>query len=323
MQERRICVTSTNGEEDWNNVTVNRQHNTIEGRYKAKHQITIELRSPYVETITIESTEPFTNVEDFAREMLIAADFRHRARRKQFIADNKSTLRDTIIPLWLAREAFTARHKAKLEGLRKESKRMLCKGTRDLNTHNNFVRSLKNANEDEDYTDLLAYYKQRINSELQRLNAPEGFYISSRDMNEFIDRNWWEQFLEINKYEGKQRYDILSDVRHDMELFNRLYGLKPESITAEYLLDNYDSITTAGFDDVVLAATLKKDEKICAVMAIDNEQGRRALRRLVGEGQLAELLPKRILNAIIRHEDIEIHDMKYTPNTQQDILIME
>lgn len=316
-------VSRKPGKDGWHDLTVERHRKAINGRYKTKHQITIELGEPYTETITIESTEPFADVDDFAREILIAAKYRHQARRKQFIDDNREILRTTIVPLWLEREAFCAEERANVENLRKESKRKLAAGLRDLKSHNALVIALKGATKDDEYNATLSHYNRRIDRELEKIGASEGFNLSRYELNELFDRKWWETSLQINEYRDKNRLDVVSKVKLEMGYFNSLYGLEPHNPTTEDILGNYDAIVTAGFGDIILAAALKKGDGIGAVMAIDDEQGRRALRHLVGEKRLATMLPKRVFNAITRHETPELKDISYHADTQKDTLIIE
>ena len=316
-------VSRKPGEDGWHNLTVERHRKAINGRYKTKHQITIELGEPYTETITIESTEPFADVDDFAREILIAAKYRHQARRKQFIYNNREILRTTIVPLWLEREAFCARERANAENLRKESKRKLAAGLRDLKGHNALVRALKETTTNDEYIATLNHYNQRIDRELEKIGASEGFNLSRYELNELFDRKWWENSLQINEYHDKNRLDVVTKVKREMEYFNGLYGLEPHNLNTEDILGNYDTIVTAGFCDIILAAALKKGNEISAVMAIDDEQGRRALRHLVGEKQLAKMFRKRIFNAITRHEIAELQEIIYHNDTYKEMITIE
>ena len=323
MMETTHVSSHKQGADGWSNLTVNKHRNAIERRYRMKQQITIEMTAPYTETITIESNEPFYDIELFAREMLIAAEFRHRARRKKLIYENRETLRNTIVPLWLEREAFTARYKARIENMRKESKRKLSAGVRDLKVHNDFVRSLKDAMDDEDYTDTLRDYTKRVCRELQKIGVPEGFFITKNDMSDIFDRKWWEGFLQIREHRDKDRRNVVTEVRVGMEQFNRMYNIEPYSLDANEMLESYDTIVTAGFGDVILAAALKRGDEICAVMAIDNVQGRRALRHLVGEKQLAKMLNKRIFNTLMRHESLELSDIICHDDICKEMIIIE
>ena len=227
------------------------------------------------------------------------------------------------MPLWLEREAFCAEERANVENLRKESKRKLAAGLRDIKSHNALVIALKGATKDDEYNATLNYYNRRIDRELEKIGASEGFNLSRYDLNELFDRKWWENSLQINEYHDKNRLDVLSKVKREMEYFNSLYSLETHNPTTEDILGNYDAIVTAGFGDIILAAALKKGDGIGAVMAIDDEQGRRALRHLVGEKRLATMLPKRVFNAITRHETPELKGISYHADTQKDTLIIE
>lgn len=89
------------------------------------------------------------------------------------------------------------------------------------------------------------------------------------------------------------------------------------------MLAEYDTISVAGFGDIVLAAALKKGDEICAVMAIDNVQGRRALRHLVGAERLGELLPKRAYNAVMREERFDLDEVRYNEKESLELMIIE
>ena len=316
-------VSRKPGKDGWHNLTVERHRKAINGRYKTKHQITIELGEPYTETITIESTEPFADVDDFAREILIAAKYRHQARRKQFIDDNREILRTTIVPLWLEREAFMAQHRAELENLRKESKRKLGNGEIELNEHNNLVRRLNSAPHCKEYSQRLEEYDKQLQKALRELGATDGLCITRTDIYDLFGRKWLEQFLQMDEYFDSKRDDIIEQLEHNIECFNRMYNLEPYTIKREEMLAQYDSILTARFSDIPLAAALKNRGKICTVMAIDDEYGRRALRHLVGEKALAELLPKRVFNAIVRSDELALHDITYHDDIETNTIIIE
>ena len=87
--------------------------------------------------------------------------------------------------------------------------------------------------------------------------------------------------------------------------------------------NDYDTITVAGFGDIILAAALKKAGEVVAVMAIDDVQGRRALRHLVGVDKLAEVLPKRAYNAVTRDENLFLDDAVATDSIENEMIIIE
>ena len=77
------------------------------------------------------------------------------------------------------------------------------------------------------------------------------------------------------------------------------------------------------FGDIILAAALKKAGKVVAVMTIDDVQGRRALRHLVGAEKLAELLPKRAYNAVMRDERLYLEDAVATESIEHKMIVIE
>lgn len=323
MEYNRTHLREIKNNEGWNNLSLDNHKSTIEGRYKIEHKITIELREPCAETITIVSAEPFDDIADFTHEMLVVAERRHRARRKQMLANNRETLRSDIIPLWLEHEAFMAQHRAELENLRKESKRRLRNGEIELNEHNNLARGLNSVPHCKEYSQRLEEYDKQLQKALRELGATDGLCITRTDIYDLFGRKWWEQFLQIDEYFNSKRDDIIEQLEHNIECFNRMYNLEPYTIKREEMLAQYDSILTARFGDIPLAAALKNRGKICAVMAIDDEYGRRALRHLVGEKALAELLPKRVFNAIVRSDELALNDITYHDDIETNRIIIE
>ena len=68
---------------------------------------------------------------------------------------------------------------------------------------------------------------------------------------------------------------------------------------------------------------MKKAGEVVAVMAIDDMQGRRALRHLVGAEKLAEVLPKRAYNAVMRDERLFLDDAVATKSSEKEMIIIE
>jgi hypothetical protein len=71
-------------------------------------------------------------------------------------------------------------------------------------------------------------------------------------------------------------------------------------------IEKGDIVETIGFGDKYIAAALYRNGEVVAVGAIDDIRGRKALRVLVGDKRLAELLPKKVYNAITRQEQFYI-----------------
>ena len=58
-------------------------------------------------------------------------------------------------------------------------------------------------------------------------------------------------------------------------------------------------------------------------MAIDDVQGRRALRQIVGVEKLAEVLPKRAYNAVMRDERLFLGDAVASDSIEKEMIIIE
>ena len=322
----RKSITTKRIGDGWRKLKVERGGTHLEGAFKTKQQITIELTHPYLETITIETSEPFSDEHDLAHlteELALMIDYRHRARRKQKIRDNEATFRTKILPLWFEREAFIARNRAEKEDIRKHAKRELNAGKMELKEYNDLVRALRGRCDDDDFIDGLQEYFRQLNFELSKLDVDSGFYLSQRDLKEIFGRDCWEQSLQFREIECGVLTSSLPTILQGFQNFNRLYGLEPQSLTASQMRAECDTIEVAGFGNIILAAAMKKESKVVAVMAIDDAQGRRALRHLVGIEKLAEILPKRAYNAVVREESFVLGDVKFSENSAAETIIIE
>lgn len=323
--DRKSIATKRIGE-GWHKLKVEKGGTHLEGVFKTKQQITVELTFPFTDTITIETSEPFADSDDlanFAEELALVVDHRRKVRRKQKLVENKELLRTKILPLWFEREAFIARNRAEKEDIRKHAKRELNAGKMELNEYNDLVRALRGRCDDDDFIDGLAEYNRRLTITLGALDVEKGFRLSQHDLRDVLGRNAWEQVLQIRTLDKDVKDSILHIITRGFENFNRLYNLEPHTLRPGHLRRDYDTITVAGFGDIILAATLKKKGKICNVMAIDNVQGRRALRHLIGAEKLAEVLPKRAYNAVMREERLLLEDVVATESIQHEMIVIE
>ena len=322
----RKSITTKRVGEGWRKLKVERGGTHLEGAFKTNQQITVELTFPFIETITIETSEPFADSDDlanFAEELAIVVDHRRKVRRKQKLVSNKELIGTKILPLWFEREAFIARNIAEKEDIRKHARRELNAGKIELNEYNDLVRALQGRSDDDDFIDGLADYNRRLTIALGALDVEKGFRLSHLDLRDIFGRKAWEQALQIRELDKDVKDSTLHIITRGFENFNRLYNLEPHTMRPEHLRRDYDTITIAGFGDVILAATLKTDGKICNVMAIDNVQGRRALCHLVEADKLAEVLPKRAYNAVMREERLLLEDIVATESIQHEMIVIE
>ena len=319
ISTKRIC-------DGWRELKVERCGVRLEGSFKTKQQITVELTFPFVESITIETTEPFadpTDLANFAEELALVVEHRRRVRRKQKLVDNKELLRTKILPLWFEREAFVARNSAEKEDIRKAARRELNAGKMELKEYNALVCALRGRCDDDDFIGGLDDYNRRLTTALGVLDIEKGFRLTQQDLRVLFGRKAWEESLQIRELDKNTKSSTLHIIARGLENFNRLYNLAPQNVRWEEKRNDYDTITVAGFGDIILAAALKKDGKICDVMAIDNVQGRRALRHLVGAEQLSAVLPKRAYNAIMRDERLLLEDAVATESIEHEMIVIE
>ena len=310
----RIEVERRNGTNGWDSVEVKSGDMKINCDYQIKQQITIKLGFPYSDTITIETSEPISDksdIEQFAKEMLHAAELRRESNRKGLIAKNSEEFLSHILPLWFEREAYRARNMAENQNMRKQARRDLNAGAIDLKSYNNLIRALNSAVEDDEYIDTMADYNHSLSVALSNIGARKEFHFSYYDIKRILGRDIWAKSLQSKEYRGEEiSTKLLNIVRRDLECFNLLYNLENQYQNLDEIREEYDRITTIGFGDIILAATLKKGNEIVAVMAIDNDQGRMALCHLLGKERLTELLPKRAYNAVTRENGVALQNVE-------------
>ena len=323
----RINVTQRAGADGWDRVEVKSGDRSSACSYQIKQQITIKLGAPYNDTITIETSEPISDKSDiaqFAKDMLYAAELRHETNRKQKIAGNKEFFRSRILPLWFEREAYKARSRAEEQDVRKKARRDLNAGTMDLKAYNDHIRALNSNVKDDDYIDDIIAYNRRLSNELDKVGVGADFHFSYCDIERLIGKNMWQESLQIKEYMGEAiDMRLLNTVRRGLENFNRLYNLELQHLTFDQMRARYDHITTAGFGEIVLAAAFYKDGNLCAVMAIDDCHGRCALSHLVGGYALAEVLPKMAYNAVVRDDRVILEGVEYTDSGVRETIIIE
>lgn len=322
----RKSITTKRVGEGWRKLKVERGGTHLEGAFKTKQQITVELTFPFIETISIETTEPFADSDDlasFAEELALVVEHRRKVRRKQKLVDNKELLCAKILPLWFEREAFIARNRAEKEDIRKQAKRELNAGKMKLKEYNDLVRALRGRCDDDDFIDGLADYNHRLTIALGTLDVEKGFRLSQHDLRDISGRNAWEQSLQIRDVECETLTGAIATIQRGFRNFSSLYGLDYQLNTMAQLRAECDTISVAGFGDIILAAALKKEGEIRAVMAVDDVQGRRALRQLVGVEKLAEVLPKRAYNAVVHEERLFLGDVVASDSIEHKMIIIE
>ena len=193
----------------------------------------------------------------------------------------------------------------------------------ELKEYNDLVRALRGRCDDDDFIDGLTDYNRRLNLELQSLNVESDFYLSQRDLKEIFGEESWDESLQIRELECETLTSTIATIQRGFRNFSSLYGLDYQLNTMAQMRAECGTISVAGFGDVLLAAALKKEGEVTAVMAIDDVQGRRALCQLVGREKLAEVLPKRAYNAVVRDEQFVLADVEFSENSEVETIIIE
>jgi hypothetical protein len=83
-----------------------------------------------------------------------------------------------------------------------------------------------------------------------------------------------------------------------------------------------DVVETIGFGGEIIAVTLRRNNYVVGVGAIDDVRGRRALRVLVGDNRLVELLPRKVYNAVTRQEPFYVRGALYYHRQNRDKMII-
>lgn len=122
----------------------------------------------------------------------------------------------------------------------------------------------------------------------------------------------WRQLLERTEHTA----DVIDDgLKCLFEDFAFLYNVElPE-------FQKGDIVDAIGFGGEIMAVSLRRNNYVVGVGTIDDVRGRRALRTLVGDRRLAEILPKKVYNAITRQEPFYVRGSLYYRRQNADQVI--
>ena len=138
-------------------------------------------------------------------------------------------------------------------------------------------------------------HEQEIDIAL-RLRDLRGLEFNYNDACQLFGEDIWVQSLECRVCKAKDDSKMNEVAINRFRDFASLYNMPlPE-------FESGDIVEGIGFGRVMLAVALRRNNEVVAVGAIDDVRGRKALRALVGNERLAEILPKRVYQAVTRHE---------------------
>ena len=136
----------------------------------------------------------------------------------------------------------------------------------------------------------------RVNRELRNCGL-QNLEFNYGDACRLFGDDIWERLLERTEHTA----DVIDDgLKCLFEDFAFLYNMD----LPKFEID--DVVETIGFGGEIIAVALRRNNYVVGVGAIDDVRGRRALRALVGDNCLVELLPRKVYNAITRQEQFYI-----------------
>lgn len=135
---------------------------------------------------------------------------------------------------------------------------------------------------------------------LLRMEGLQNLKFNYGDACRLFGEKLWEQHLECTQSRVIDVAEIDDIAMHLFKDFSFLYNVElPE-------FEESDVVEAIGFGGVMIAVALRRRGEIAGVGAIDDVRGRKALRTLVGDKRLAEILHKKIYNAVTRHESFYV-----------------
>lgn len=136
----------------------------------------------------------------------------------------------------------------------------------------------------------------RVNRELRNFGL-QNLEFNYGDACRLYGDDIWERLLERTEH----TVDVIDDgLKCLFEDFAYLYNM----CLPKFEID--DVMETIGFGREIIAVALRRNNYVVSVGAIDDVRGRRALRALVGDNHLVEILPKKVYNVITRQEQFYI-----------------
>ena len=215
-------------------------------------------------------------------------------RRQRYLERNKEKIA-RLLPIWFEYDARIGFVDAGERMERRRVVRMARKGEISVKGIN---RSLENAHREADSHRQFTTHKHtlRVNRELRNCGL-QNLEFNYGDACRLYGDDIWERLLERTEHTA----DVIDDgLKCLFEDFAFLYNMCLPKLEID------DVVETIGFGGEIIAVALRRNNYVVSVGAIDDVRGRRALRALVGDNRLVDLLPKKVYNAITRQEQFYI-----------------
>ena len=223
----------------------------------------------------------------YKQELQIRRRQRHLERNKEKIAK--------LLPIWFEYDARVGYVDA-VE--RMERRRVVRKARKGTISAKEINRSLENVRRITELYRRSTKHEHtcRVNRELRNCGL-QNLEFNYGDACRLFGDVIWERLLERTEHTA----DVIDDgLKCLFEDFAFLYNMCHPKFETD------DVVETIGFGGEIIAVALRRNNYVVGVGAIDDVRGRRALRALVGDNCLVDLLPKKVNNAITRQEQFYI-----------------
>lgn len=230
-------------------------------------------------------------------------------RRQHYLERNKEKIAK-LLPIWFEYDAWVGYADAVERMKRRQIVRKARKGEISAKEIN---KSLENVRR---ITELyrrstIHEHTLKVNRELRNCGL-QNLEFGYGDACRLFGDDIWRQLLERTEHTA----DVIDDGSKCLfEDFAFLYNMD----LPKFEID--DVVETIGFGGEIIAVALRHNNYVVGVGAIDDVRGRRALRALVGDNCLVELLPKKVYNAITRQEPFYVRGSLYYRRQNADQMI--
>lgn len=261
----------------------------------------VEMTSPYPgkkralfdHTVNVVRVEDNYTPEAIALKKIYKQELEIR-RRQRHLERNKEKIA-RLLPIWFEYDARVGFADA-VE--RMERRRVVRKARKGTISAKEINKSLEYTRREIDLCrQFITYEHTRIVNRKLRNCGLQNLEFNYGDACRLYGDDIWERLLERTEHTA----DVIDDgLKCLFEDFAFLYNMD----LTKFEID--DVVETIGFGGEIIAVALRRNNYVVGVGAIDDVRGRRALRALVGDNRLVDLLPKKVYNAITRQEQFYI-----------------
>ena len=283
------------------------------------HSDMVEMTAPYPgkkralfdHTVNVVRVEDNYTPEAIALKKIYKQELQIR-RRQRYLERNKTQIA-RLLPIWFEYDARVGYADAVERMKRRQIVRKARRGEISVKEIN---KSLEYTRREIDlYRQLITNEHTRIvNRELRNCGL-QNLEFNYGDACRLYGDDIWERLLERTEHTA----DVIDDgLKCLFEDFAFLYNM----CLPKFEID--DVVETIGFGGEIIAVALRRNNYVIGVGAIDDVRGRRALRALVGDNRLVEILPKKVYNAITRQEPFYIRgSLNYRRLNRHQMIIIQ